>query len=350
VIKIIYICKKGSRGIENFCESLRKFVNETGFLRAHMLKINILDMRLFFSIISTLTRKYEYILHINYATIAKVTSLLGLESRTVFTVHGIPQPKLEDDLFYKLLYSLEEKCLHETRSKKIVTISNYASKILECKFNINPAVIHNGVDHNLFYPTNNKDLIKSKLGFARRRIILNVGRFNSYKNQIILLNALNNLPSTKLTQLLIVFVGSGPLERELRKISKKIESNKGLRTLFLSNISTENLRLIYQAADIYVHTSINEMFGLSLLEAMSSGLPVISSHGGAAKEILGEEYDLYFDPQNAEKLSALMDWLTEDSISREEYARQCYYRSLIFDWRKTFEQYLKIYEEVINEN
>jgi glycosyltransferase involved in cell wall biosynthesis len=350
MIKIFYICKKGSKGIENFCESLKKFVNETGFLRAQVLKINLIDMRLLPSIISSLTKKCEYILHVNYATLAKITSIVGLENRTVLTVHGIPQPILEDNLLYKLLYSFEEKCLYEARSKKIVTISNYASKILKCKFNINPAVIHNGVDHNLFYPANDKDLIKSKLRFPKRQIILNVGRLNSYKNQIILLNALNNLPGTKLTQVLVVFVGTGPLEKKLRKISKKLESDKGLRTLFLSNISTEILRLIYQAADIYAQTSINEMFGLSLLEAMSSGLPIVSSHGGAAKEILGEEYDLYFDPQNAEKLSILIDWLIEDSKSREEYARQCYYRSLIFDWKRTFEQYLKIYEAIINED
>jgi glycosyltransferase involved in cell wall biosynthesis len=349
MIKIVYICKKGSRGIENFCESLKKFVNETGFLKAVVLKINIVDMRLLSSIIATLIKKYEYILHVNYAILAKFTSKVGLKDRTVITVHGFPQPTLEDSLLYKMLYSFEEKCLHESMSRKIVTISNYVAKMLKYKFNINSQVIHNGIDHNIFHPASDKDLIRNKLKFPKRQIILNVGRLCSYKNQITLLNALNNLPNTKLTRMLVVFVGTGPLERKLRKMSKKLERNKGLHTLFLRNIPTEKLSLIYQAADIYVHTTVNEMFGLSLLEAMSSGLPVISSHGGAAKEILGEEYGLYFDPLNAEKLSVLLDWLTDDSIAREDYARQCYNRSLVFSWNKTFEQYLKIYEEIINE-
>lgn len=115
-----------------------------------------------------------------------------------------------------------------------------------------------------------------------KKVILFVGRLAEKKGVSYLIEAIKQIDAK------LVIVGSGPLESELKKQSIGYEK----KIQFLGPKTHEELREIYASADIFVAPSITakdgdkEGFGLVLLEAMASGLPVIGSNSGGIPSIV----------------------------------------------------------------
>ena len=350
MLRVILICKSSGVGVKKFCDSLAQALNHYKHIKARVLAVNSITNLL--SSLKALSNKREkIILHANYATLALISSkVLGFP--ILYTSHGIPQPFLENTSLSRLSYRAELRSINLLKKcpVRLITVSKYVSSMLSKYFRLKPdKTIYNGVDHNFFYPPHDKTSVKRNIGLITDRVILlNVGRLNNYKNQKILLNSIFHLDKSLCKKILLVFIGRGPLERDLRKMAKLVEKAKNVKIIFLQNLSEDSIRLIYQSADLYIHTTINEMFGLSLVEAMSSGLPVIASTGGAVKEILGVKYDFYFEPYDHEKLSSLIELLINNPDLREQCSRHCYVRSLNFDWRKTAYEYLKEYMRILD--
>lgn len=129
-----------------------------------------------------------------------------------------------------------------------------------------------GVDIERFYPNINRGPNKTKK-------ILFVGgldRAHYFKGFNILFNALI-LVGKKRTDWVLQIVGSGDLKKHYEELAKKLEIKE--RIIFLGDVSDDDLPNVYRDSDFLVLPSINsnEAFGLVLLEAMASGLPVIAS-------------------------------------------------------------------------
>ena len=111
-------------------------------------------------------------------------------------------------------------------------------------------------------------------------------------------------------------------------------------------VGEEELRAWHGVADVYVHASPNEMFGLSVLEALASGLPVVASSGGAAREVL-DGAALYFHPRDHVGLSERIVQLSADEDLRRTFSRKARRRALRFSWDRVAGQYLALYAELI---
>jgi rhamnosyl/mannosyltransferase len=107
--------------------------------------------------------------------------------------------------------------------------------------------------------------------------LLSVGRLRYYKGLDDLIRALPQLP-----QATCVIVGVGPMESEWKALARQVGVTD--RVTFAGEVSDEALPLYYQAADAYVipANSRAEAFGIAILEAMASGLPVVSTDVGTA--------------------------------------------------------------------
>jgi glycosyltransferase involved in cell wall biosynthesis len=90
---------------------------------------------------------------------------------------------------------------------------------------------------------------------------------------------------------------------------------------FTPFISDEELRSLYQNAELYVCASLVEGFGIPVLEAMASGVPVACSSGSSIPEVCGDAA-WYFDPCNSESISSiLISLLTETRLTRSRIER-----------------------------
>jgi len=104
---------------------------------------------------------------------------------------------------------------------------------------------------------------------------------------------------------------------------------------------TERYSLLTQAG-VYIQPSITEGFGLPVLEAMSAGVPVATSSGGALHEVAGGAAEI-FDPLDVLEMTKAMTRLHTNKELRRELIRRGRTRAGEFTWKKTAEEILKVF-------
>ena len=87
-------------------------------------------------------------------------------------------------------------------------------------------------------------------------------------------------------------------------------------SFFLNNLENDYLKLLYKKAKFYIFSSYCEVFGLTSLEAMSQGCPVIISNKSAIPEINGNAA-IYFDPDNPNDIKSSMIRILDDPNLRK---------------------------------
>ena len=144
---------------------------------------------------------------------------------------------------------------------------------------------------------------------------LHVGRLSKEKNIEILIEAIKK--TDKKINLLIV--GDGPIKTTL----EKMVMNKGLskRIIFLGMIPYTQLPSsnIYKNAIAFITTSTSETQGITILEAMREGLPIIGVNAKALPELIVNN-GILSDPDNIDQISKSMVLLNEDKEMRQRYA------------------------------
>ena len=110
-------------------------------------------------------------------------------------------------------------------------------------------------------------------------------------------------------------------------------------------ISKSDLRTLYQNATVVVCPSVEEGFGLPLLEAMACQTPVIASRIPVFQEICNDSC-LYFDPSNAEELAGLVRKVYEDSSLRDQLISKGKERVKKFTWKETARKTLELYRSL----
>lgn len=161
--------------------------------------------------------------------------------------------------------------------------------------------------HPRFYsPWNESQKLKIRSKYSLDKpYILYVGAFEKRKNVINLIHSFAKLAHLYPHDL--VLVGSGRSYRQ--RMRELIEHyHLGERIKLLENIPTDDLPGIYQGADLFVFPSFFEGFGIPIVEALFSSVPVITSHGSCFPESGGPD-SIYTDPNKVEELTEAIDFV-----------------------------------------
>jgi len=110
-------------------------------------------------------------------------------------------------------------------------------------------------------------------------------------------------------------------------------------------IPLEDMPVLLSAAEALVFPSLDEGFGLPLIEAMACGCPVISSNRSAIPEVTGDAA-LLVDPENIEALVGAMKRVLDHPAEREELKRRGLERAAQFSWEKTARETLAVFRRV----
>ena len=113
----------------------------------------------------------------------------------------------------------------------------------------------------------------------------------------------------------------------------------------IGNVPHEHLPDILHSADIFVWASTVETFGLGLVEAMASGLPIACSYRRPMSDIL-EEAGVYFDPEHPPSISRAIKRLLEDDELRNANAAKAYSKALEYSWQKCAKETFSFLKEV----
>jgi glycosyltransferase involved in cell wall biosynthesis len=137
-------------------------------------------------------------------------------------------------------------------------------------------------------------------------------------------------------------VENHPLEQVLHFIKGKSNFHT------LGFVETEELVNIYNLATVYVQPSIYEGFGLPVLEAMSSGTPVICAKNSSLAEIGGRAPEYINDPNSDEIASAIKKVFGWSKLEREKKVKIGLSESKHFSWELTGKATIGIYKKLLN--
>ena len=211
--------------------------------------------------------------------------------------------------------------------------------------------IYNGVDQSSFKPLEDKRSDILPAGFLRSpaTIVLGtVGRLVEVKDQAMILKALDVLLREKPTlrdKLRVVIVGDGPLREQLLQLAEELK----LSELVWMSGDRDDVPQLLQAMDIFLLPSLAEGVSNTVLEAMSTGLPVVATDTGGTPELIEQGVNGYLVPVGdfvalAASITSLLD--APDVLARMgEQALDCIHQR--FDWDRTVEQYLKVYDGLL---
>ncbi len=235
------------------------------------------------------------------------------------------------------------------KADKVITGSNFSKNDIISNYKINSQkieVIPYGVSSN-FKPIKNEEKIKNVLKKYNisGEYILTVGRLNPRKNLLSLVKAYNILKKNKKIPHKLVIAGKEDYNsKETIKFVKKMDCYKNI--IFTGFVRDEDLPYLYNGADIFVYPSLFEGVGLPVLEAMSCGIPVITSNTTALKEIIGNA-GIAINPFNIDEIAQAIFQIISDRNLKSDYIKKAFIRAKEFSWKLTAQKTLKIYKELL---
>jgi sugar transferase (PEP-CTERM/EpsH1 system associated) len=210
--------------------------------------------------------------------------------------------------------------------------------------------IYNGVDQQAFKPceAGRPELAPVGFGGSDQRLIGTVGRLAEVKDQATLLKAtrllLEQRPTLR-TRVRVVIVGDGPLRAALQR---QVEES-GLADVVWLTGDRDDVPALLQMMDVFVLPSLAEGISNTVLEAMASGLPIVATDTGGNPELVEPAVNGYLFPVgDAQALAAMLGKLIDDdALVRAMGAAARTRVEQRFDWQRTVEQYLGVYDEAL---
>jgi glycosyltransferase involved in cell wall biosynthesis len=183
--------------------------------------------------------------------------------------------------------------------------------------------------------------LRERLRLGDGRIVLAVSAKKVHKNLARLVEAMRTVANTDPAVTLVLVGRPTEHERELRALA----AAQGLaaNVVFPSYVEQADLEGLYAAASCFVLPSLNEGFGLPILEAMRRGVPVACSNVSAMPEVAGEAAR-YFDPLRSEEIAAAVLDLLEDRALAERMVAAGRQRARAFSWSNSAELTLQSFE------
>jgi glycosyltransferase involved in cell wall biosynthesis len=237
--------------------------------------------------------------------------------KSIVTIHDLIFLRFPQ--YYKFI----DRKLYEWKSKsackranKIIAISEKTKADIIDLYNIDPEkieVIYQSCDDSFKTPLAKETLSRIKATYKLpEKYILNVGTIEERKNLKLAVQALKDVNED--FKLVVIGKQTGyfkTVEKEIEKLGLKN------RIIFLKNIPFADLPGIYQMANVFVYPSFHEGFGIPIIEALYSGVPVVAATGSCLEEAGGPN-SLYVSPNDANELSTAINQILKSPQLQKE--------------------------------
>lgn len=238
------------------------------------------------------------------------------------------------------------------KARKVIVPSNFALNQISSAYpwyRDKMVTIYHGVDERF-----RSEKVPGASTAIERRLatvktyILAVSTISPHKNYPTLIQAYADLVSNNQLATVpdLVVVGSIGSEHTWQQLQSLVAAkNVQQRVHFLGSLPHEDLVLIYRRACAFVMLSLVESFGMPLLEAMATGLPIVASSQSAIPEICLDAA-LYVDPMDTSEVSRKLEVIIDDARTRHNLIANAKRRADVFSWRNTVEKTLAVFSEV----
>jgi cellulose synthase/poly-beta-1,6-N-acetylglucosamine synthase-like glycosyltransferase/glycosyltransferase involved in cell wall biosynthesis/O-antigen/teichoic acid export membrane protein len=225
------------------------------------------------------------------------------------------------------------------RNTEVVTVSpSSKTDILMHKLTTkDPHVVYNGVDPNVYKPG-----VK-----ARKPMVLYLGRLSPQKSLSTFIHAakkiINHTPTVE-----FVIAGDGDDRKNLMKLVNKLQLDQYFK--FKGKVTEEEKIDLYQKAWVFVNPSFMEGWGITTIEANACGTPVVASNVAGLRDAVHNPHSGFLVPYgDAEEFAKNIVRLIKDKKLLKNMSEEAVIWSKKFDWAKSTEDFLHIFENKKNE-
>ena len=332
---------------------LSSFVENIYYHEVEMSNYPLFEHQLYgLSLTSKMLEVIEYeeldLLHVHYAIPHAISGYLAKQIlkksnkdiKLVTTLHGtdITLAGLEPSFLPLVKFSIEESdgVTAVSRFLKEKTITNYhIDKEIE--------VIHNFIDTKTYKPQPN-EIFRKHIAPEGEKILVHVSNFRKVKrvsDTILILEQVKKELPCKL-----LLVGDGPDRSDCERLARELNLQEDVK--FLGK--QDNLPEILSASDLFLMPSQSESFGLSALEAMSCGVPVVSSSvGGLPELILQNETGFIAEFGDVDRMAKYTIDLLKNDRKRKIFSKNSRNRAIKnFETNLLIPKYIEYYEKILS--
>lgn len=224
----------------------------------------------------------------------------------------------------KIIFKPYSKIIWQ-RATKIIANSEGLKKLAYKTWKGQLDIIPNGIDTTKFKPGN----------FPEKPRLITVSRLIKRKGLEYLITALKDI------DLELDIIGEGPELENLKRLAKE----HNVKVNFLGYVKHDNLPKHYQKASIFVLPSLYEGMSNSILEAMASGLPIITTNTGGTQELIHDNGIIVKKKSSSSIRKAILTIINNDLI--REQGKNSRNLALKMSWENVAKQYFNLYKELI---
>lgn len=239
------------------------------------------------------------------------------------------------------------------RAKRVVTLNSRIRQLFQ-EQGVSPSkliVIPNGVDFNRFnkVDTDVTDAVADKYEIEASTVLLFVGTIMPRKGVRELVQAFGRVLAETKDDVTLLIAGENHLDDAYtNSVHEEIRTAAMQdRVELLGFVPHEELPGLYALADAFVMPSLEEGFGMTVVEAMAAGTPVISTKvGGIDRVVESGVHGLLVNPGDVRGLTEAINCLIASQEKREQMGKRAETRARTFAWNRIGQQYISTYEEL----
>ena len=268
-------------------------------------------------------------------------------TRCIVTIHDVipllfreHAPKSRKTRLFPLYIRVMRECI--ARADVIVTDSRASAEdIVDCLL---PRRTNSEKVHPIYLGVNSRFKPRREQASKTDATVLYVGRMDPYKNLETLFRAIAGLTGRISAPLSLVIAGNrDPRYPEISRMPAEFGIEKNVR--WTGYLTDDDLLKLYQESSVLAHPSRYEGFGLTILEAMACGLPVVCSNAGPLPEIAGGAA-IMVDPEDPGGFAdGIMKTLT-DPDTASAMKQKGIENAARFTWRKSASELLDLYSMI----
>lgn len=203
--------------------------------------------------------------------------------------------------------------------------------------------ISNGVNTEMFKPTNKGEYLRKRFNLPKKPLILYTGRINQEKNVDVLVKAIPFV--LREVDAHFLFCGSGGLKPDMMKLTQNLGVEA--HTTFIDFLDWADYPNIYTLADVFVMPAESELQSIVTLEAIASGVPPVVVNKGAVPELASAENGLVFEPQDSNQLATNIITILSNKKLRNTMKKNSLKLSEQHSMNTVGIQYEQIYEKAL---
>lgn len=268
--------------------------------------------------------------------------------RSVVTIHDLIFLKHKEQYPWIDRQTYEIKTRYAAKhADKIIAVSEETKRDLMDMYGVPErkiSVVYQSIDSRFSRQATavEKGMFRGKYKLPAR-YILNVGSFFPRKNQIKLLEAFDLIKDKTECDLVLAGPEGGMIEEVRKTIAqKKLQS----RIHIISDITNDEMPTLYQCADLFVFPSLFEGFGMPVLEALGSGVPVIATRGGAIEEAAGTD-SILTDPSDIRSIADNMIQVLNDTALQNRMVEHGHLHAAIMTDHIFAAKTMEVYKEIL---